>query len=299
MTYLIDHWSFDPFLVAAALVVVLNEVGLGRLKTRSAAPRTRARRSRSVSFYGGLLLLVVAVTSPIDYWSNDYFFVHMIQHVLIMFLAPALVVIGAPWIPLAFALPVSTRRRVARFVFLGKFSRPLKQLGRVIRAPWTGFIALNGVMILWHIPALFDEAETNGAIHIWLMHGSFFVAGLLFWLQLLPSHPFTPKLSAAGQCIAIVGTNVAMFVLAMSLSLFSTASWYPIYDHVRGVTLSPFADQQIGAAILWVCGDFWAAPALAYVIKRALDSHDSLSEAIDATIGRLSSRPAGVIRVTK
>jgi len=289
MSYLAEHWSFDPFLVVALVLVVANEVGLGRLRVRSDQRRTRRRRLRSIAFYGGLGVLVIAVASPIDYWAGDYFFVHMVQHVLLMFFAPALVVVGAPWLPLLFAVPVRARRRIMRSVLLGNWARPFRSLGRLALAPWTGFIALNALMVIWHIPRLFDLAETNSAVHIWLMHGSFFLAGMLFWLQIIPSYPIVPRLSAVGQCVALIATNVAMFVMAMALSLFTATSWYSVYAHVPGVTMSPFADQQIGAAILWVCGDLWAVPALVYVIRRALEDHDEFSELLDRALGRITA----------
>jgi putative membrane protein len=286
--YIIQNWSLDPFQLVVVVVVSAHEVGLARLRQRSDPVRTRRRRLHSLAFYSGLAVLLLAVESPIDYWASDYFFVHMLEHLLIAFYAPILIVLGAPWIPLLFALPVGARRKAVRFLILGPWSRLLRRVGRVVTDPWFALISFNVVMVVWHFPALFDLSERNQTVHIWLMHGSFFVTGVLFWLQIIPSHPFRLKASPIWQAGAIVGTNIVMFVLAMALSIFSASSWYSVYAHIPGVTLSPFADQQIGAAILWVCGDFWAVPALIVVIKRAIDQEGSISNVLE----RLSHRTA-------
>jgi cytochrome c oxidase assembly factor CtaG len=296
VNYVVDNWSFDPFVIVVALVVLLHEFGLANLRRRSVPARTRSRRLRSLWFYGGLLLLLLAVTSPIDYWADDYFFVHMIEHIIIMFFAPILIVAGAPWLPLLHGLPVGVRRRLVCAVMLGRSSSALRSIGRFLANPWTALIAFNAVMVLWHIPTLFDAAENNQLIHIWLMHASFFVTGIMFWLQIIPSYPMKPKASPLWQIGAIISTNVVMFVLAMSLSLFTQDSVYSVYAHVPGVTLSPYADQQIGAAILWICGDFWAVPALAVVIRRAMDSKEGFSLGVDRLFHRDPGPPLEMFR---
>jgi cytochrome c oxidase assembly factor CtaG len=285
VSYVLENWSFDPFLVVVAAIVLLHELGLRNLHRRSRPGRSRARRRKSLLFYGGLGVLLLAVVSPIDYWASDYFFVHMIEHILLMFVAPILIVAGAPWLPLVHGLPVGIRRRLGRALLLGSWARPLRAVGRFVSNGVVAVLLFNVTMVLWHIPVLFDIAERNQAVHIWLMHGSFFVAGVLFWLQLIASYPIKPKLSTLGGIWAILASNGAMIALAMSLSILSSASWYSVYNHLAGVKLSAFADQQIGAAILWVCGDFWAYPMLVVLVGRAIRDEGSGSALIDKMLG--------------
>ena len=290
MSYLTGHWSFDPFGVIALVLVGWHEVGLARLARRSRPERTRERRLRSLWFYGGLVVLLIAVESPLDYWADSYFFVHMIQHLLLMFAAPVLIVAGAPWQPLIDGLPGRLGKDATRQVLAGGWSRPIRAVAGFFLKPWTTVVAFNLVMVFWHLPGPYDLAAQNQAVHIWLMHGSFFVVGVMFWLQFIPSAPFRTNFSRPAQMAALLFTNVQMWVLAMSMSILANASWYAVYSHVRGVSLPPFDDQQIGAAILWVCGDFWAVPAMVYVVRKLISEDGDVSSAVDRMLGRGRSR---------
>jgi len=278
MSYL-DHWSFDPFLIFAVILVAWHEIGLARL-ARSDPEHAGKRRLRSVAFYAGLAVVLLAVDSPVEYFADRYFFMHMLQHLLLMFAAPSLLVAGAPWQPLADAVP----RRAAAVVV--RWSRPLRAAVDFLLRPWITVVAFNAVMLFWHIPAALDLAENNPAVKIWLLHSSYLIVGILFWLLFIPSPPLRMRMPPEGQAIALVATNVIMWLLAMSMSFLTQTSWYSVYNHIPGVTLPPFADQQIGAGILWVCGDFWAIPALIVAIRRVINADGSMGAAIDKMLGK-------------
>ncbi|HLH83000.1 MAG TPA: cytochrome c oxidase assembly protein [Trebonia sp.] len=286
MHYILDNWSFDPFGIIALAVAVWHEIGLRRLASRSRPERTRERRLRSLWFYSGLAVLLIAVESPLDYWADSYFLVHMVQHLLLMFAAPSLVVAGAPWQPLLDALPGRSGRSVTRGVMSGGWSRPLRWAGGVFLRPWVAVFCFNAAMVAWHIPALFDLGQSNSAVHIWLEHGSFFATGVLFWLQFIPSPPFRSRLPLLGRAAALLATNIVMIMIAMSLSIFVNHPVYAAYGHVAGVTLPAFADQQIGAAILWVCGDFWALPTMTVTIRKLISDEGGIGTALERFLSR-------------
>jgi putative membrane protein len=281
MRYLLEHWSLDPFLVLVAVVAVWHETGLYRLAKRSRRERTRQRRIRSLWFYAGLAVLLLAVDSPVDYWSDSYFTVHMVQHLLLMFAAPSLVVAGAPGQPLLAALPGQSGKAVTRSVLAGRWARPARAAFTFLTGPVVAVAAFNLTMIVWHVPAAFDLAADNPAAHVWLEHGSFFATGVLFWLQFIPSPPYRSRMPLLGRAAALLATNVVMIFIAMALSIFATRSIYAPYQHVPGVTLPAFADQQIGAAILWVCGDFWALPTMIVTIRKLLSDETGVGTALD------------------
>jgi len=297
VNYLTHHWGYPEIAVVAVLIVAVHERGLRALNARSTPAHARSRRRRMWLAYAGIAVAALSVVSPLQYWSMEYFWVHMIQHVTVMLAAPALYVAGAPAIPLVFAVPVATRRRLLRRVFLRPGRPLLRHIGAVVFSPLFAIIAFNAVMVVWMVPSVFNPVMGNPKLHVGLMLGSFFVSGLLFWLQFIPSRPWRPTMSPFARVGALLLTNLVMTIIAMSLSFLASGSFYDIGNsmlHLANMssmthtTLNPFADQQIGAAILWVCGDFWCFPALVMALRLTTKNDGSSSDMDEVLRGRRS-----------
>ena len=281
MRHLTEHWTFDPFLLIAILLAAWYQIGLARLRRGDPASAGPWRR-RTVLLYLGFAVVLIAVESPINYWADEYFYVHMVQHLLLMFAAPTLIVAAAPWRPLLAALPGGA--------VTSRWTRPLRAAVGWLLRPWVSVAVFNVVMLSWHVPALLDLSVRDAAVRVWLAHTTYLAAGLLFWLQFIGSPPVRRRMALTSQALALIATNIIMWILAMAMGILTTVSWYSVYNHVRGVTLPAFADQQIGAGILWICGDFWAIPTLVFVIRQLISEDGGIGSAVDHILGRGGSR---------
>ncbi len=244
--------GIDPALGIEVAIGLLYALGSSRTVT---PPRTRdEQRWRAACFYAGLITIAAALDSPIESISLKLFWVHMAQHMLLLVVAPPLIVLARPWMRLWRALPRSWRRSLARGLGVSGRTAWLRAACRFVGRPAPSFVLFSGVVLAWHIPALFDATLRSGALHA-LEHSLFFVAAMLFWKQAIPSPPLHSALSEPQRVAYLVGAMVVTWALAIVLALAPHAL-YSSYAHATGRPggISALADQHLAAGVMWVPG---------------------------------------------
>jgi cytochrome c oxidase assembly factor CtaG len=262
-----SNWPVDWPLAAIASVATAYLLGGRMSATRSDA----GRRWRGAAFYGGLAVLALAVGSPIDAYSGELFWVHMVQHVLLMMVAPPLLLLGRPWPRLCRPLPLRLRRPLARSLLAGATLAPARGGLRRLAAPLASFTLFNGTLLLWHLPALYDLTLRDGPVHD-LEHALFFGTALLFWVHLLPGASGRPQLADGARAVYGTAALLVSWLLAIVLGLAPEPLYggYASLAHRPG-GLSALSDQQLAAGVMWVPGSVPYCIVLAVVVLRWLD----------------------------
>ena len=139
-------WSFDPPLVLVIDLAILYWLGDRRTVTPAAQARGAAL-ARARASTRRLAVLAIALASPIELLSEQLFWVHMIQHVLLLVVAAPLFVLARPWIRLWRCLPLDARRWLARGLSQGRATAPLRALSRTLGRPVPSFVAFSVVLL--------------------------------------------------------------------------------------------------------------------------------------------------------
>jgi len=230
-------WGVPGVVVLLGIVRLWRQAGIG----------AGVRRWQAACFVAGWLTLGLSVVSPLDALGDELFWVHMVQHELVMLVAAPLLVISRPLGALVWGLPPTWRTgsgQVAR-------RTGLQAAQRVLTRPFTAWWLHAVVLWGWHAPALFQAALRTPWIHD-LQHISFFVSALAFWWALLASHEGR---RGKGMAVLYLFTTLLHTTLLGTLLTFSTRAWYPLYEE-RSLHwgLSAVEDQQLGGLIMWVPG---------------------------------------------
>jgi putative membrane protein len=217
---------------------------------------------RELCFIAGLAAVLAALDSPLERLADEWFWAHMLQHVLLMLVAAPLLVLGAPWMPFWRPLPLSLRRRLARAFVKSQSLAWLRRVARVAAAPLGAWILFDADLGLWHVPALYDLTLRNSGVH-YAEHISFLLLGLLFWSQVLDSPPFHSRLEPLGRAVYVTAGLAASWLLAVVLAL-ATTPLYPAQTAAHGGGLSALSDQQLAAGVMLGPGSIPYTLALFY-----------------------------------
>jgi cytochrome c oxidase assembly factor CtaG/polyferredoxin len=241
-------WPWEPWLLGTLLVAAGVYVR-GWLVLRARDPR-RWNGGRPAAFLGGLAAIYLALASPIEPFAALLLQVHMVQHLLLMMVAPPLLWLGAPLFPLLRGLP-----RSFRVVWIAPLlaSRPLRRFFGRLTHPLPALLLFVVANWVWHLPSVYDLALRSTVWH-YLQHACFLGAALLFWHPVVRPYPARPRWSAWLLLPYLILADMSNTALAALLT-FSNRVLYPYYAEVPRLDgLSPLDNQSAAGVIMWVPG---------------------------------------------
>jgi len=226
-------WSFEPSVLIGVAVLGLVYVQGWR---RARAPREPHPPGfgRLALFAGGLLAILVALVSPLDSLGGQLMVMHMVQHMLLLDLAPILLILG---LTKGLLRPVTRRLNM------------IERRAGYLAHPAFAVLAYVGLLWLWHVPALYDQAQGNDLVH-GLEHLCFFSAGALYWWHLLSPIRSRMRLGGMGPVTYMTSTKLFVGILGILLA-FAPQTIYPFYAHKPDYWgLTQHEDQSMAGLVM-------------------------------------------------
>lgn len=244
-------WNFDPSILVGCVLLMVFHFWV-----------SRGRPFRStILFLLGDLVLLIALVSPLDELGDTYLFsAHMLQHLLLVLLAPPLLIVGLPKEPLRRMLRNSGPRR----------------LEQILSKPVVAWFLGIGTLWIWHLPVLYNATLADERIHIF-EHLTFLVTGVIFWWPIFT--PIEERRYPPATAVSYLGLGALTNTVLGVLLTFAPAGFYPYYVHPRDPYhaldlirndwgLDAADDQQLGGVLMWVLGGLFFLTALMIVLQR-------------------------------
>jgi putative copper resistance protein D len=251
-------WQLPPAVTAGLLVAAaLYLWGVWRVR-RDHPARPWPVRS-TAAWVAGLLTVYVAVGSFVGTYDDTLFSVHMVQHLLLIMVAPPLLVWGRP---ITLALHASRNplhtwlKRLTRSRAVALVTNPLVTLG-----------LYTAVVVGTHLTSFMNTVLTNDTAHE-AEHALYLVTGYLFFLPLLGSEPLRWRLSALIRALVLVVAMPVDTFTGVSLLTYSREPFPAYGDIARSWGPSLVQDLHDGAAVMWIAGDGLMMLLIVFVLVR-------------------------------
>lgn len=257
----LSSWTIDPRVMVLFAAIAFFYIR-GWLRSRRLS-RGEWDARRLACFLGGLASLFLALESPLDAFDALLLSAHMTQHLLLMMIAPPLLLLGDPTIPILRGLPRSFVKEG-----LGPFlSWPaLRRVLQWITSPPVTWLAFAVSTIAWHVPALYELALRSPFWHA-TQHACFFWTGVLFWWPVVASGHRRTRWPRWAMIPYLLLGDILNTALSAVL-IFSDRVLYPSYEAIRVSGLSAREDQAAAGAIMWVPGSIvYIVPAVVIAVR--------------------------------
>ena len=262
----LGSWQFDPWPLTLIFLTAIIYIW-GWQKLRRQMPQ-RFGASRLISFLAGLAVIITAIASPLDAFASLLLVAHMIQHLLLLMVAPPLILYGAPYLPILRGLPSGVLKHGA-----GPFlaSPGLQKFVRRLTHPLVCLFAFSITSLTWHLPKFYELALSSPFWHE-VEHLCFLGAALLFWwpvIQPWPSRAEWPRWAMIPYLFLADFQNTAL----AAFLIFCDRVVYPSYAAApRLLNLSPLDDQAAAGAVMWVPGSIVFLIPIGLIAIQALSS---------------------------
>lgn len=263
-------WSADWWLIGLLLAAAgFYAVGCLRLRHDGSLGKVLGPL-RQLAFWSGMLVLVLALLSPVDAIADRMFSVHMVQHLLLMIVAPPLLVWGRPMLVWLWAFPLDRRRSIGRW---WNGSRRLRTTYEFLMRPLSIWLLASVALWLWHIPGMYDWALDNEFVHA-VEHACFFLTSLAFWT--LVTAPYGERQVNHGLALLSLFTFALHSGILGALLTFATSPLYRMHG-LPLYSLTPLQDQQLAGLIMWIPASVIYVGAFAWLFVKWLEHAERTS----------------------
>jgi putative membrane protein len=287
---ILQTWSV-PLGLDATLVLTILIYARGWIRVRAVSANL-IPAWRLGAFLAGILSVWIAIGSPLGAFDEVLLTVHMMQHLLLMAVAPPLILLGAPALPLLQGLPQTVARKV-----VGPFLRwgSVKWFGHFVGNPAICWFAATFALIAWHVPAIFDLALRLNWVHA-AEHVCFLATGFLFWWPVVQPWPSSSRWLRWSIPLYLFCATLPCDVLSGFLAFCDRVVYSSYLSAPRVFDISPLQDQQCAAALMWVAVTIiFLVPAIVVTLHILSPQTGAIAPGSSSELDRIAGQPLDVL----